>query len=324
MTKAKIIFLFIFLFHSLSWGQKANETYPNKPIRLIVPLAAGSSVDTAARIVMQKMSQNIGQSIIIENKLGAAGIIGADQVAKSSADGYTLGGFNDSIITMIPNLNSKLPWDIVKDFESVSQVAIIEWGLMVSSSSPYRNVNDLIEAAKKSPGKLNYSSGGNGGPQHIGMAMLAYQAGISMTHVPYKGATQAAVGAAAGEVDATLQGISTIVPLAQSSKARLIAVCTPQRMPQFPDVPTVSESGLPGFKMNSWFGLMAPAGTPKEIISFLNREVSKAVADPTVKDRLIALGLVPVGSTSDEMSSLVRSQLEHYKKVITQAGIKSD
>ena len=324
MTKTKIIFLCLFLFHSLSWGQKANETYPNKPIKLIVPLAAGSSVDTAARIVMQKISQNIGQPIVIENKLGAAGIIGTDQVAKSPADGYTLGGFNDSIITMIPNLNPKLPWDIVKDFESISQVAIIEWGLMVSSSSPYRNVNDLIEAAKKSPGKLNYSSGGNGGPQHIGMAMLAYQAGINMMHVPYKGATQAAVGAAAGEVDATLQGISTIVPLAQSSKARLIAVCTPQRMPQFPDVPTVSESGLPGFKMNSWFGLMAPAGTPNEIISFLIREVSKAVADPTVKDRLIALGLVPVGSTSDEMSSLVRSQLEHYKKVITQAGIKSD
>ena len=324
MTKTKIIFLCLFLFHSLSWGQKANETYPNKPIKLIIPLAAGSSVDTAARIVMQKISQNIGQPIVIENKLGAAGIIGTDQVAKSPADGYTLGGFNDSIITMIPNLNPKLPWDIVKDFESISQVAIIEWGLMVSSSSPYRNVNDLIEAAKKSPGKLNYSSGGNGGPQHIGMAMLAYQAGLNMMQVPYKGATQAAVGAAAGEVDATLQGISTIVPLAQSSKARLIAVCTPQRMPQFPDVPTVSESGLPGFKMNSWFGLMAPAGTPKEIISFLNREVSKAVADPTVKDRLIALGLVPVGSTADEMSSLVRTQLEHYKKVIAQAGIKSD
>lgn len=324
MTKSKIIFLCLFLFHSLSWGQRAADTYPNKPIRLIVPLAAGSSVDTAARIVMQKMSQNIGQPIIIENRLGAAGIIGTDQVAKSPADGYTLGGFNDSIITMIPNLNSKLPWDIVKDFESISQVAIIEWGLMVSANSPYRNVNDLIEAAKKSPGKLNYSSGGNGGPQHIGMAMLAYQAGVNMMHVPYKGATQAAVGAAAGEVDATLQGISTIVPLVQGNKARLIAVCTPQRMAQFPDVPTVSESGIPGFKMNSWFGLMAPAGTPKEIIAFLNREVTKALADPNVKERLITLGLFPVGSSADEMSSLVKSQLEHYRKVITQAGIKAD
>ena len=324
MTKAKILCLCLFLFHSLSWGQRAAETYPNKPIRLIVPLAAGSSVDTAARIVMQKMSQNMGQPIIIENRLGAAGIIGTDQVAKSQADGYTLGGFNDSIITMIPNLNPKLPWDIVKDFESISQVAIIEWGLMVSASSPYRNVNDLIEAAKKSPGKLNYSSGGNGGPQHIGMAMLAYQAGVNMMHVPYKGATQAAVGAAAGEVDATLQGISTIVPLVQGNKARLIAVCTPQRMAQFPDVPTVSESGIPGFRMNSWFGLMAPAGTPKEIIAILNREVTKALADPNVKERLIAVGLFPVGSSADEMSSLVKSQLEHYRKVITQAGIKAD
>ena len=324
MTKVKIIFLSLFLFHALGWSQTAGDKYPNRPIKLIVPLAVGSSVDTAARIVMQKISQNIGQSIVIENKLGAAGIIGAEQVAKSPADGYTLGGFNDSIITMLPNLNPKMPWDILKDFESISQVAIIEWGLLVSSSSPYRNVNDLIDAAKKSPGKLNYSSGGNGGPQHIGMAMFAHQAGISMTHVPYKGATQAAVGAAAGEVDATFQGISTIVPLVQSTKGKLIAVCTPQRMAQFPDVPTVSESGLPGFKMNSWFGLMAPAGTPKEIILFLNREVSKALADPTVKERLIGLGLIPVGSTSDEMSSLVRSQLEHYRKVIIQAGIKAE
>jgi len=324
MTKAKIIFISLFLFHALGWGQATSDKYPSKPIKLIVPLAAGSSVDTAARIVMQKMSQNIGQSIFIENKLGAAGIIGAEQVAKSPADGYTLGGFNDSIITMIPNLYAKMPWDILKDFESISQVATIEWGLMVASSSTYRNVNDLIEAAKKSPGKINYSSGGNGGPQHIGMAMFAHQAGVTMTHVPYKGATQAAVGAAAGEVDATFQGISTIVPLTQSNKARLIAVCTPQRMSQFPDVPTVSESGLPGFKLNSWFGLMAPAGTPKDIIFFLNREVSKALADPGVKERLITLGLIPVGSSADEMSALVRSQLEHYRKVIIQAGIKAE
>jgi tripartite-type tricarboxylate transporter receptor subunit TctC len=267
---------------------------------------------------MQKMSQNIGQPIIIENRLGAAGIIGTDQVAKSPADGYTLGGFNDSIITMIPNLNSKLPWDIVKDFESISQVAIIEWGLMVSANSPYRNVNDLIEAAKKSPGKLNYSSGGNGGPQHIGMAMLAYQAGVNMMHVPYKGATQAAVGAAAGEVDATLQGISTIVPLVQGNKARLIAVCTPQRMAQFPDVPTVSESGIPGFKMNSWFGLMAPAKTPSDIVNKLSAEITKIVNIPEVRKQLLATGAEPIGNTSAEMSAQVKKELDSFAALLKQ------
>ncbi len=324
MTKAKIIFLCLFLFHSLSWGQRAADTYPNKPIRLIVPLAAGSSVDTAARIVMQKMSQNIGQPIIIENRLGAAGIIGTDQVAKSPADGYTLGGFNDSIITMIPNLNSKLPWDIVKDFESISQVAIIEWGLMVSANSPYRNVNDLIEAAKKSPGKLNYSSGGNGGPQHIGMAMLAYQAGVNMMHVPYKGATQAAVGAAAGEVDATLQGISTIVPLVQGNKARLIAVCTPQRMAQFPDVPTVSESGIPGFKMNSWFGLMAPAGTPKAVVTRINTLVNQALEHPDVKARLATLACDPAPSTPEAFATRVTADVARWKKLASERNIRAD
>ena len=194
----------------LAWSQPMPTGYPNKPIRMIVPLAAGSAVDNAARIVAQKMGQNIGQSIVIENQPGAAGLIGAGAVAKAAPDGYTLGGFNDSIMTMLPNLQPKMPWDILKDFEPVSLVATVEWGLVVNAESPQRSAADLIASARNAPGKINYGSGGNGSPQHIAMALFASQAKVQMTHVPYKGATQAAMGVAGKEVDAAFQGIATV------------------------------------------------------------------------------------------------------------------
>ena len=220
---------------------------------MIVPLAAGSAVDNAARILAQKMGQNMGQAIVIENQPGAAGLIGADRVAKAAPDGYTLGGFNDSIMTMLPNLQPKMPWDILRDFETVSLVATVEWGLVVPANAPQRSAADLIASARKEPGKINYSSGGNGSPQHIAMALFASQAGVAMTHVPYKGATQAAMGVAGNEVHAAFQGIATVNSLVRAGKVRLIGVTTPQRMPQFPEVPTVAQSGLPGFEFNSWF-----------------------------------------------------------------------
>ena len=232
--------------------QAQTGNYPQKPIKLIVPLAAGSAVDNAARIVMQKVASNMGTGIAIENQAGAAGLIGADRVAKSAPDGYTLGGFNDSIMTMLPNLQAKMPWDIQKDFEPISLVATVEWGVVVPADSAIRTAADLIAAAKKSPGQLNYGSGGNGSPQHIAMALFASQAGVQLTHVPYKGATQAAVGVAGHEVQVAFQGIATVSSLIKAGKLRLIAVTTPKRLPQFPDVPTVSESGLNGFEFNSW------------------------------------------------------------------------
>ena len=189
----------------------AQTVYPSKPIRMIVPLAAGSAVDAAARIITQKMSQNMGQGIVIENQPGAAGLIGADRVAKAAPDGYTIGGFNDSIMTMLPNLQTKMTWDILKDFEPVSLVATVEWGLVVNNDSPYRSAETLIAAAKAAPGKINYGSGGNGSPQHIAAALFASSAGITLTHVPYKGATQAGLGVASGEVPIAFQGLATVL-----------------------------------------------------------------------------------------------------------------
>ena len=302
----------------------AQSTYPSKPIKVIVPLAAGSAVDNAARIVMQKISQNIGLGIAIENQAGAAGLIGADKVAKSSPDGYVLGGFNDSIMTMLPNLQSKMPWDIQKDFEAISLVATVEWGLVVGADSNIKSAQDLIQAAKQSPGKINYGSGGNGSPQHIAMALFAAQSGIKLTHVPYKGATQAAVGLAGKEVDVCFQGIATVNSLIKGGKLKLIGVSTPKRMGQFPEVVTISESGLPNFEFNSWYAMMAPSGTPKSVVQHFYKEIVKALSDESVKDQLIAQGLTPRGSSPEELTQLLSLQLAKYEKLIRQAGISAD
>ena len=309
---------------ALAFSAHAQSNWPNKPIRMIVPLAAGSAVDAAARIVTEKMGRNMGTSFVIENQPGAAGLIGAGNVAKAAPDGYTLGGFNDSIMTMVPNLNPKMPWDILKDFEPVSLVATVEWGLVVPTDAPEKTAADLIAVARRRPGEINYGSGGNGSPQHIAMALFASQAGLNMKHVPYKGATQAAMGVAGKEVDAAFQGIATVTSLVKAGKVRLIGVTTPRRMPQFPDVPTVSESGLPGFEFNSWFTIMAPAGTPKEITHRLAAEVQKALADPEVREKLAAQGLTPRGSTPEELGTATRAQLAKYGALIKANNITAE
>jgi tripartite-type tricarboxylate transporter receptor subunit TctC len=298
--------------------------YPDRPIRMIVPLAAASAVDNGARIVAEKMSANMGQSIVIENMPGASGQIGADVVAKAKPDGYTIGGFNDSIMTMLPNMGLKLPWDILRDFEPVSLVATVEWGLVANNNTPYKSAADIIAAAKAHPGDIDYGSGGNGSPQHIAMALFANQAGIKLTHVPYKGASQAALGIAAGEVPVGFQGLATVAGLARGGRLRLIGVTTPEPLAEFPGVPTVATSGLPGFRFNSWFTIVAPAGTPKPVIDRLNAEIRKALADPAVRDKLRDQGLTVRGSSPGELGQATREQLARYAKLMKDAGIKSE
>jgi tripartite-type tricarboxylate transporter receptor subunit TctC len=302
----------------------AQSAYPNRTIQMIVPLAAASAVDNAARILAQRMAQNLGQAIVIENQPGAAGLIGAERVAKAAPDGYIIGGFNDSIMTMLPNLHANMPWDIQKDFEPISLVATVEWGLVVNNDAPYKTAADLIAAAKANPGKINYGSGGNGSPQHVAMEVFATTAGISLTHVPYKGATQAALDVASGQVSVAFQGLATVTSLVRGGKLRLLAVTTRNRLPQFPDVPTVSESGLPGFEFNSWFAVMVPTGTPKDIIARLHAEIVKALADPQVREKLVAQGLTVRGSSPEELRVATREQLAKYARLMKQAGIAAD
>jgi tripartite-type tricarboxylate transporter receptor subunit TctC len=302
----------------------AQQGYPRKPILMVVPLQAASAVDNGARLVAQKMSENMGVQIVVENQPGAAGLIGTERVAKAAPDGYTIGGLNDSIMTMLPNLHAKLPWDIQRDFEPVSLVASIEWGLVVPPNSPYRTAADLIAAAKASPGKLNFSSGGNGSPQHVAMEVFRSRAGIDMVHVPYKGATAAALDVATGQIDAHLSGLPTVAALIRGGKVKLIGVASPQRSAVFSDAPTIGDTGLPGFEFQSFFAMAAPAGTPKEIVARLNEEVRKALADPQVREKLIAQGFTVRGTSPEELGRIARDQLERYRTLFRQANIRAD
>ena len=303
---------------------QAQSNYPNKPIKMIIPLAAGSAVDNAARVLTQKMSLSLGQNIVIENIPGSAGLIGADRVAKAAPDGYTIGGFNDSILTMVPHIYPRIPWNALTDFDPLSLVATIEWGLVVKIDSPYKTVGDFIAAAKAAPGKLNYSSGGSGSPQHLAMALFASRANIDAMHVPYKGATPAAVAVAAGEVHASFQGLGTVTSLLQANKVRLLAVSTTKRLAQYPDVPTVDESGLKNFFFNSWFAMVVPTGTPKNIVERLNAEMRKALADPETRDKLVALGVTLRGSSAPELGAATKEQFNLYHKLIQDNGIKAE
>src|SRR3954451_24478811 len=308
----------------LAGSAAAQPAYPDRPIKMIVPLAAASAVDVAARIVTQKMADNMGQQFVILNPPPTSGLTGPEQVARADPDGYTIGGFNDSIMTMVPNLQSKMRWDILKDFEPVSLVATVEWGLIANNQASFKTAADLIAAAKAAPGKIDYASGGPGSPQHLAMAMFASAAGISLTHVPYKGATQAATDVAAGQIPVGFQGLGTVAALVRGGQLRLIGVTTDKRMSQFPDVPTVSESGLPGFFFNSWFAIMAPAGTPRDIIARLNAEVVKAVAEPEVRRKLEDLGFAVRGSSAQELGTMTREQLAKYARVIKEMGIANE
>jgi tripartite-type tricarboxylate transporter receptor subunit TctC len=303
---------------------QAQDSYPSKPIRMIVPLAAGSAVDGAARLLTAKMAQNMGQPIVIENITGSSGLIGADRLAKAAPDGYTIGGVNDSILTMLPHIYSNIPWNALKDFEPISLVATIEWGIVVADQSPYKTLNDFIAAAKANPGKINYGSGGSGSPQHIAMALFAQRTGIDLVHVPYKGATPAAVAAAAGQVEVSYQGLGTVTSLIQGGKLRLLAVSTPERLAQYPDVPTVVQAGISDFFFNSWFAMIAPAGTPKPIIDKLNAEMQKALADTQTRERLVALGVTIRGTSAAEFAQATQKQYALYGKLIKDNKIQAD
>ena len=307
--------------HGCVWAQ---EAYPNKALRMIIPLAAGSAVDVAARVLSATMAQNMGQAIVIENLPGSSGLIGADRLAKSAPDGYTIGGVNDSVLTMLPHIYPNLPWNPLKDFVPVSLVAPIEWGVVVAERSPYQTLNDFIAAARANPGKINYGSGGSGSPQHIAMALFAQRTGIDLVHIPYKGATPAAVAAAAGQVDISYQGLGTVTSLIQGGKLRLLAVSTPERLAQYPEVPTVVQAGVKDFYFSSWFAVIAPAGTPAPLIEKLNTEIRQALNDAQTRDRLTALGVTIRATSAKELGDATQRQYALYGKLIQDNQIKAD
>lgn len=307
-----------------SWGVMAQANYPDKPIRMIIPLATGSAVDNALRLVAQNMATSMGQPIVIENVPGSSGLIGADRMLKMPADGYTIGGVNDSVLTMVPHINPNTTFNTLKDFAPISLIGTIEWGVVVKTDSQFKTLEDLIKFAKANPDKLTFSSGGVGSPQHIAMALLMQRAGMKLVHVPYKGATQAAIGAAAGEVDVSFQGLGTAAALINGGKLRLLALSTPKPLPQFAGVKTIDQTALPGFFFNSWAAMVAPAKTPKAIVEKLSAEASKAMDNADIRERFTKLGITIRGTTPAEFEAALKKQYELYGKVIKDNNIKAN
>jgi tripartite-type tricarboxylate transporter receptor subunit TctC len=301
----------------------AAQDYPAKPILFLMPLQAGSAVDVMVRIVAEKMSAGLGRQVLVENQPGAAGMIGAERVKRAAPDGYTIGVLNDSILTMIPNVRP-VPYDPVKDFVPIGVVAGITWVLVANNDLPVKTVGELVAYAKSRPGKLDYSSGGVGSPQHVAMEAFKAQTGVYLVHIPYRGATAAAVDVISNQVQVHFSAVSIVQPYITAGRVRALGVPSAKRSPLLPNVPTMAEAGLPGFQWQTWASLVAPIGTPKPIIDRLNAELVKAVNSPDVREKLIAQGLEPIGSSPETVTKWTQDGLKRMKGIVDRAGIKAE
>jgi tripartite-type tricarboxylate transporter receptor subunit TctC len=301
----------------------AAQPYPSKPILMLMPLQAGSAVDVMIRIVAQRMSENLGQQILIENQPGAAGSIGAERVKRAAPDGYTVGVLNDSILTMIPNIR-KVAYDPLKDFVPVGVVAAITWVMVVNNDLPARSVTEFVALAKSRPGKIDYSSGGNGSPQHVAMEAFKAATGIDLVHIPYRGATAAAVDVMSGRVQAHFSAVSIVQPYIKDGRMRALGVPSASRSPLLPEVPTMAQAGVPGFEWRTWASFMVPLGTPAPVVERLHAEMVKAVNAPDVRDKLISQGLEPVGSDAATLSRWTRDGLARMRDIVKRANIQAE
>ena len=305
----------------LAPGGASAEDYPSKSIRLIVPFAAGGAVGAVARVLSTPLAASLGQTIVIDNRGGAGGIIGMDAVAKSPPDGYTL-LLVHSGLTYMPGLYRKLPFDPLRDFEGVVTAVSGSHALAVSAASPFRTVAELIAYAKANPGKLSYGSAGIGSTLHLAAEFFKRAAGVDILHVPYKGAAQATTDLVGGQVQMMFGPLVAIMPLAEAGTIRALAVTSAKRSALAPNVPTMIESGIAGFEIGTWYGLAAPAGTPKPAIERLNAETNRALKSPEVIEQFRLQGYEPLGGTSDEMNAQIKADVVRWTTIIRDAGIQ--
>ena len=298
--------------------------WPDKPIRVILAVPAGATPDVTARLVFPGLSQQLGVSLVADNRAGGGGVIGAEIAAKAAPDGYTLFISSPGALTILPHLRKGLPYDTLRDFAPVSLISIGPFVLMAHPSVPAKNIRELIALAKSQPGKLNYASAGNGVANHLAGELFKQMAGVDIVHVPYKGAPQAVTDVLAGHMQLMFNSIAPIVPHIKSGRVRVLGIASLQRSPQLPDLPTISESGVPGFEAVNWFGLFAPAKTPPAIINRVNGALVKTVKSPELQAQFIALGADPVGSSVEEFTAFVKRDMEKYEKVVRLSGAKVD
>ena len=321
MKSVRINFLFAAV---LATGAAYGDDFPVKPARIVVPIGAGSSMDIIARVLAQQLNANWGQPVIVDNRAGAGGIIGADTVAKAQSDGYTV-LFASSSFAISQSVYRKLPYNALRDFEPVTQISSRNNVLVVSPSSPVKSVRELVALAKAKPGQLSYGSGGGtGSSDHMAGELFRLLAGIDLVHVPYKSGPQAQNDLIGGQISLYLGGIPIQLPMIKAGRVKPLGTSGLKRSPVLPDVPTIAEAGVPGYEVDVWYGLFAPRGTPKNVIAKIAAEVSRIVKTPELRERLIGLGVDPAGTTPAEFKVLFAKETEKWAKVVKAANIALD
>lgn len=305
-------------------AQAVAQTYPDKPVHLIVPFSAGSAVDTLARIPGQKLAELWGYPVVVDNRTGANTIIGTEAAAKAPPDGYTLLLTNDAALATNPALYPKLPYDPLRDFAPITLGASIPVVLVAHASEPYSTVKELIAYAKANPGKLHYASGGNGSAQHVPMEMFKQIAGIDLVHVPYKGLGPAFNDVLSGQIPIMFAGLSNTPPQIKAGRIRALAIGSAKRSAAMPDLPTMQEAGVPGFDYSAWAGVLAPAGTPAAIVQKVNADWARVIAMPEVHDKLVALGFELTPTSPAEFGEMIRREMAKVAKVVKDAHIRVD
>jgi len=297
------------------------QQYPSRPIRIIIPFPAGDSLDIMSRLIGPKITERLGQTIVVDNRAGAAGQLGLELGARAAPDGYTLVGGQGGNLVVQPHTYKKLPYDPLGDFAPIALSTTNFLALVVNPGGPLRSLKDLIAYGKANPGKLSFASNGEGGFPHMAIEMLRVQAGFEYLHIPYKGSTQILTELMGSRVDATILGIGAIATYIRAGRIRLLAVTSPTRAELFPDTPTIAEV-LPGYDSRGWFGYLAPAGTPPKIINLLNREINRAMMMPDVKEKLNAIGLTVVAESPESFAQTLKSDYDKYGKLIRAIGFQ--
>ncbi|MDB5930488.1 MAG: Tripartite tricarboxylate transporter family receptor [Polaromonas sp.] len=305
-------------------AQAQPAAYPTRPIRLVVPFTPGGSTDILARAIGQELTRAWGQSVVVDNVPGAGGAIGADKVAKAPADGYTLLMGHIGTLAVNPSLYPKLPYNPVKDFAPVAWVARVPNVLVVHPSVPARTLKELVALAKAQPGQLNYGSGGNGSAANLATEYFKLQTGTSLLHIPYRGTAPAVTDLMGGQLQVLFTGAPAVMAQLKSGQLRALAVSSPQRLGALPELPTVAESGYPGFEADQWYGVVAPAGTPPDIIGRLNRQINEALKSPELGKRLEAEGAVAMPGTPEVFGRLIATEITRWKPVIGSGRVKAD
>jgi tripartite-type tricarboxylate transporter receptor subunit TctC len=320
----RLVLLLLALATALPALPAPAQTYPSKPVRLVVPFPPGGSLDLAGRLIAQKLTEMWGQSVVVENKPGAGGNIGADYVAKSPPDGYTilLGALSTHAVN--PSLYKSMPYDAAKDFAPITLIAITPNVLVVNASLPVNNVREFLAYAKANSGKIAFGSGSNGSAGHLAGELFKVETGVDATHIPYKGGAPATQALLAGDTQFMFDNLANAMAQVKAGKLKALAVTTAQRSPLVPDLPTMAEAGLPGFDISTWYGLFAPAGTPAPIVAKWNADVTKILTAPDVRAKLVADGADPSPDTPEQFAQMISRELAKYARIIKASGAKVD